>query len=314
MTTAISLWLLIGGGVACYAAWAASAVAAGASPWTVIAGAPLAYAFVLLAITTSWFALAWVFRTPRPPELRIGFAASVRLFRDEFRAIGRSGPRMALYRWLMRDPAPAPARAPVLLLHGVLCNAGVLLGLRRDLVARGIGPVYTLSYGPPLASIEAFADQVAAKVDAILGATGASRVAIVGHSMGGIVARAYLRRCGGTKLASIMTLGAPHHGSVHAWLFPGACLAQLRPGNSWLAGLNESESAPGEARIVSLWSWHDSMVAPQTSSRLAGAENIELVGVGHNAMLGDRRVFGLVAAELARAAREVAQPTSESPA
>ena len=75
--------------------------------------------------------------------------------------------------------------------------------------------------------------------------------------MGGIVARAYLRRYGGTKLASIMTLGAPHHGSVHAWLFAGACLAQLRPGNSWLAGLNESESAPGEARIVSSERLHD---------------------------------------------------------
>jgi triacylglycerol esterase/lipase EstA (alpha/beta hydrolase family) len=194
----------------------------------------------------------------------------------------------------------------VLLLHGVLCNAGVLYGLRRDLVCRGIGPVYTLSYGPPLASIEAFAEQVAAKVDAILGVTGASRVAIVGHSMGGLVARAYLRRYGEAKIASIMTLGAPHHGSVHAWLFPGACLRQLRPGNSWLAGLNESEDRPGPVRIVSLWSWHDSMVAPQTSSRLAAAENIELVGIGHNALLGERRVFDLVAAELARVARDLA--------
>ncbi len=98
-----------------------------------------------------------------------------------------------------------------------------------------------------------------------------------------------------------MTLGTPHHGSVHAWLFPGVCLAQLRPGNPWLAELNRDEAAPG-VRIVSLWSWHDSMVAPQTSSRLAGAQNIELAGIGHNAMLGDRRVFDLVADELARAA------------
>jgi hypothetical protein len=49
------------------------------------------------------------------------------------------------------------------------------------------------------------------------------------------------------------------------------------------------------------------MVAPQTSSRLAGAENIELAGIGHNALLGDRRVFALVAEELQRVAA-----TSES--
>ncbi len=82
---------------------------------------------------------------------------------------------MALYRLLMCDPAPAPAAAPVLLLHGVLCNAGALRGLRTDLVARGIGPVYVMSYGPPLLSIENFADQVAAKVDAIFRAKPAPR-------------------------------------------------------------------------------------------------------------------------------------------
>jgi len=160
-----------------------------------------------------------------------------------------------------------------------------------------------LSYGPPLASIEAFADQVAAKIDAILDATGASRVAIVGHSLGGLVARAYLRRNGAQKVASVMTLGTPHHGSVHAWLVPGSPRAALRPGNAWLAELNRSEGAPDGVRLVSLWSWHDSMVAPQTSARLAGADNIVLAGIGHNALLGDRSVFALVAAELARVAR-----------
>ena len=49
------------------------------------------------------------------------------------------------------------------------------------------------------------------------------------------------------------------------------------------------------------------MVAPQTSSRLAGAANIELVGIGHNALLGDLSVYALVAAELARVAQEAAR-------
>ncbi len=309
MTTAISIWVAFGGALALYAGWAASAVAAGGSPWIYAAGAPLLYLAVLFAVTSLWFALAWVFRTERPPEMRIGFAASVRLFWDELCAIGQSGPSMALYRWLMAEPEPAPARAPVLLLHGVLCNAGAMRRLAKDLRARRAGPIYTMSYGPPLESIELFVDQVAAKVDAILAATGASRVAIVGHSMGGIVGRAYLRRHGAGKVSLVMTLGAPHHGSVHAWLFPGKSLAQLRPGNAWLEELNRGEVAPAGARLVSLWSWHDSMVAPQTSSQLEGAENIALPGIGHNALVGDRRVFALVAAELTRAAL---QPTNVS--
>ena len=185
---------------------------------------------------------------------------------------------------------------PVLLLHGVLCNAGVWLGLRRHLLARGLGPVYTLSYGPPLASIESFADQAAAKIDAILRDTGASQVAIVGHSMGGLVARAYLRRFGPARVRLLMTLGTPHQGSVHAYLFPGASLAQLRPGNRWLATLNAEALPP--VRVVALWSPHDSMVAPQASARLPGADEILIRGVGHNALLGDPEVFAAVEREL----------------
>lgn len=310
MITAIALWVVTGGAVALYVAWAGAAVAGGASPWGYVAGAALIYAAVLLSVTSTWLALAWLYRAPRPPASRIGFAASVRLYWHELRAIVRSGPRMALFGLLMRDPAPAPAAAPVLLLHGVLCNSGVWFGLRRDLVARGIGPVYTMCYGPPLASIDDFAAQVAAKVDAILRATGAARVALVGHSMGGIVARAYQRRFGASRIALVMTLGAPHHGSVHAWLFPGTCLRQLRPGNAWLAELNRDAGATPAARLVSVWSWHDTMVAPQTSSRLPGAENIELVGVGHNALLGDPGVYALVARELVRAAQESGRATA----
>ncbi len=300
MTTAISLWLVGGGGIALYAVWAVAAVAAGANPWLCIVGAALVYLAVLFAFTSLWFGLAWWFRAERPPEMRIGLAASVRLFCDEMRAIGRSGPSMALYRFGLADPAPSKAGAPVLLLHGVLCNAGSMRSLAKDLAARNVGPVYTMNYGPPLESIDLFVAQVAAKIDAILLATGASRVALVGHSMGGVVGRAYLRRHGGAKVPLLMTLGSPHHGSVHAWLFPGTSLAQLRPRNAWLDELNRAAVAPPGTRVVSLWSWHDSMVAPQTSARLDGAENIALPGIGHNALVRDRRVFALVAAELTR--------------
>ncbi|MEO8304408.1 MAG: alpha/beta fold hydrolase [Betaproteobacteria bacterium] len=306
MTTAITLWLVMGVALAAYVGWAGVAVAAGANPWVYVGGAVLAYVAILFTITAIWFAIAWIFRAPRPPSVRIGILATLRMFANELFAIARSGPRMAVYRWLFRDPEPAAASAPVLLLHGVLCNAGVWQGMRAELVARGVGPVYAMSYGPPLASIDLFADQLAAKVDAILEATGAPRVALVGHSMGALVARAYLRRHGAAKVASLLTLGSPHHGSVHAWLFPGTCLGQLRPGNAWLEELNRAEGAPSPVRLMSVWSWHDSMVAPQTSARLGGAENVELHGIGHNALLGDRRVYEIVVRELAEVARVAA--------
>ena len=303
MTTAIALWLLLGGGIVAYAGWAAIAIARGAQAWWYLAGAVVIYPLAVCAITAFWFALAWVFRATRPQRARLDFHATARLYFNEAWAIARF-PRMALYKWLIREPRPAPAAAPVLLLHGVLCNSGVWYGFRKHLAARGIAPVYTLSYGPPLASIEVFAAQLARKIDYICRATGASRVAIVGHSMGGLVARAYLRRYGAESVSSLITFGAPHHGSVHAFLFPGACLGQLRPGNEWLEELNRAEDVEPPIPTISIWSWHDSMVAPQTSGRLRGARNIELIGVGHNALLNDERVRTVVVDELARIAED----------
>jgi triacylglycerol esterase/lipase EstA (alpha/beta hydrolase family) len=297
MLTAIALAIVLSGGAIAYIGWAWHSIAAGAPAWPFFVGAGLLYLAVPFVATVMWFTVAAIFGSPAPPDTRLSLKQRIALFWNEMRAIGRSGPRMVFYHWLMRDPAPAPAASAVLLLHGVLCNAGVWVGMKRMLEQRVRAPIYALSYGPPLASIEAFAEQLAAKIDAIIAATGARDVAIIGHSMGGLVARAYLRRYGAAKVRLLLTLGTPHHGSMHAYLFPGTCLAQLRPGNSWLATLNEGPLP--HCRITALWSPHDSMVAPQTSARLDGATEILISGVGHNALLGDPDVAAAALRELA---------------
>ncbi|HZI82625.1 MAG TPA: alpha/beta fold hydrolase, partial [Casimicrobiaceae bacterium] len=293
--TAFVLMLALVLGTGAYLRWAAHWVSEGAASWWFVLGAPLAYFTPALVLVTLWFGIAWIWRTPRPPEARIGLRATVRLYSAEVWVVAISWPLMALHRWLVRDPEPAPASRPVLLIHGVLVNDGVWLAFRRYLRNNGIGPVYTVNYGPPLADIELFARQLDAKIEAICAATGADRIVLVGHSMGGLVARAYLRRSGGARVARLITLGTPHHGSVLAYLFPGRSLAQLRPGNAWLAELNRGEDGAAPAPITSIWSRHDSMVAPQASSVLGHAENVAMVGVAHNALLADRGTRDLVA-------------------
>jgi alpha-beta hydrolase superfamily lysophospholipase len=302
MWTAVTLRLVLGGGLAAYAAWAAASIARGAPwPWFVL-GAPLAYLALPLLFTVQWFTLAWIHRVSRPPDVRLRLAGTVRLVWNEFVAIAGSGVRMAFYRAFVREPAPAPAALPVLLVHGVLCNAGVWSKMRNGLAARGHHAVYAISYGPPLASNEDFAAQLAAKVDTVLAATGAPQLVLVGHSMGGLVIRAYLRRYGGARVRRAITIGSPHEGSVVARTFFGRCLAEIRPGSAWLAQLAADERTPPAVPLVSIWSWHDSMVAPQRSSVLPWAENVALAGVGHNALLRDPEVAARVAAEIRRAA------------
>jgi triacylglycerol esterase/lipase EstA (alpha/beta hydrolase family) len=298
--TALTLAAAVVGGAFAYGWLAYAGIRSGWNPLWFVAGLPVACFLIPAALSLQWLTLSWLFRAPRPAQVRLGGAALARLYWGETLAITASVPRMIGYRLLMTDPPPARATLPVLLLHGVLCNAGVWHPLRHYLATRAIGPTYALSYGPPLASIEAFAAQTAACIDAILAATGARQVVIVAHSMGGLVARAYLRQQGGAKVRRLITIGTPHHGSVLAYILPGISLSQLRPGNPWLQELGAAP-APARPPIVSLWSWHDTMVAPQTSSVLEGAENVALAGIGHNALLGDSEVFRRVAAEIERA-------------
>ena len=298
--TAIALLLLLVAGAAGYASWAAHRVAHGDPAWWFVAGAPLAYLLPVLLLVSLWFTLSWIWRTPRPPEFRLGPAACARLFLGEVGAVALSWLLLVAHRLLIADPVAAPGRRPLLLVHGVGVNDGVWFALRRKLSRLGLGPVYTINYGPPLAGIEHFAGQLAARIEAICAVTGAERVALIAHSMGGLVARAYLRRFGTARVEQLITIGTPHHGSMLAYTFPGCCLAQMHPGNPWLVELNREESGRAPVPITSIWSRHDSMVAPQGSSVLRNAENIALVGIAHNALLGEKAVVELVATEVVK--------------
>ena len=298
--TALLLFVLLAAGGTSYVTWAKHATASGVPGWWFIVGAPIAYLTPVVLLVALWFLISWIWRTPRPPGAQLGPTRSMRTFVDEVLAIAASWPLMVLHRLVMRDPAPAPCARPVILVHGVLVNDGVWFGFRRHLARAGISGVYTVNYGPPHADIERYAGQLATKIAAVCAATGAQRVVLIGHSMGGLVSRAYLRRYGVSRVEQLITIGTPHHGSLLAWSFPGRCLAQMRPGNRWLTELNRNESSPSPMPITSIWSWHDSMVIPQASSELACAENLAIEGVGHNALLSDMGSLKLTVQALRR--------------
>jgi pimeloyl-ACP methyl ester carboxylesterase len=188
-------------------------------------------------------------------------------------------------------------RPPVLLLHAYLCNAGSWWRLRRWLTARGHA-VQALDL-EPFADIDSYASVIAAQIDAICRQTGAPSVILIGHSMGGLAARAYLRAHGPRRVERVITLGSPHHGSVHAHLAPGQNGRQMRPGNAWLFALGTSEGGEFPVPVTSIYSCHDNFVAPQASSRLPGARTMPISGVGHLTLPFSRRVRQALAAALA---------------
>ncbi|WP_338758769.1 alpha/beta fold hydrolase [Massilia sp. METH4] len=251
--------------------------------------AVLAVVLVRGAINANNFRMARKFSCEVPAEHRLDLAARLCLFCGEFRA------SMLTSSWFMLRHRPAPyfapeARAlPVLLVHGYGCNGGFWAPLRKLLRRERISHD-TVDLEPMTAPLDDYVAQVECAVQRLLAATGAPRVVIVCHSMGGLVARAWLRRHGPMHVARIVTIGTPHHGTGLASLGIGENARQMRQDGEWLAQL-AADDAPHRELITSIWSWHDNIVAPQTSCRLPGAKNIAFSGIGHVALGSDPRVL-----------------------
>ncbi len=247
------------------------------------------------------YALAWWWRSAVPPAFRVGPIASIGYVVAELAAFATAYAVLQPFeRARMGATGPAPqagARLPVLLVHGYVCNRAVWWSLLRALSARG-DCVRAVTFEPVYGAIDLWVPQLAECIDELLAATGRERVVLVTHSMGGLAARAYLCAHGGSKVARVITLGAPHHGSMHAHLGAGENARQMEPGSSWLASLAAAESGGVAAPLVSIYSHHDDFVAPQASAAHPHARNVGLAGVGHLAMLFARPVRELLLREI----------------
>ncbi len=217
------------------------------------------------------------------PWQRLGVAAWLRFFVIEYGHLCIQNLLLTPFRYFFHTQSErghGPAAGPVVLLqHGFVNNGAVWFFTARALEADGFR-VFAVDQ-PTFVSIEAMADHLAARVDAVLALTGATQLTLVAHSMGGLIARAYLRRYGNARIERLITMGSPHHGTFHAYLALGSNARQMRPGNAWLVTLGETRvSVP----FTSIYSVHDTIIAPQDSSVMAGADNVQLCGVGHVSM------------------------------
>jgi triacylglycerol lipase len=78
----------------------------------------------------------------------------------------------------------------------------------------GLGHVVKRTQVPGVDSVEVRAKALAPQIDAFMMATGATKVHIIGHSMGGLDARYLISKLGyANKVASLTTISSPHRGS-----------------------------------------------------------------------------------------------------
>ncbi|MFI6471341.1 esterase/lipase family protein [Streptomyces sp. NPDC050516] len=199
-----------------------------------------------------------------------------------------------------RHPAPDPAAAPqlptagrshppVVLLHGFIDNRSVFVLLRRSLARHGWRHLESLNYSPLTGDIRVAAELLGRHVEEICARTGHREVDMVGHSLGGLIARYYVQRLGGDlRVRTLVTLGTPHSGTRSAQLAHAhPIVRQMCPGSDLIEELRRP--APGiRTRFVSFWSDLDTLMIPVETARIEHpdllAQNVRVTGIGHLAM------------------------------
>ncbi|RDG37731.1 esterase/lipase family protein [Streptomyces corynorhini] len=183
-------------------------------------------------------------------------------------------------------PTEGRSQPPVVLLHGFADNRSVFVPLRRSLARHGRRHLISLNHSPLTCDIRTAAELLGRHIEEIRTRTGHQRVDIVGHSLGGLIARYYVQRLGGdARVRTLVTLGTPHAGTT---VVPLAnvhpVVRQMRPGSAVIEELRLP--APGcRTRFVSFWSDLDQLMTPPGTARVEHpdlrAENVKVSGVGH---------------------------------
>lgn len=228
--------------------------------------------------------LEWKIRQPweelvMPVVLRAVFSALLGL--GLVAPAAWAAPTASPPRWQAVQP---PAKNPVLILPGFLMPEITYEPLKAALLREGHPEVTILQGWPWFASIPTYAAQAHREASAALARTGARRIELVCHSMGGLVGRYLIQRLGyADRVAHYVCFGTPHQGTllgrVGGWCARSA--EQMRPGSRFLKRLNAGQARPPGVTYVAMQAAIDEIVWPQTSALLAGARNTEIPSTFH---------------------------------
>jgi triacylglycerol lipase len=248
------------------------------------------------AVVSLTFAMAWYEYANRDPQLLETRMAPRRLlFATALIAVETACLTLTILLqplgWLNRkEKISSEQQQPIILLHGLFQSPACWLWFKFCLRRRGFSAVHTIAL-PPWKDVEILTERLAKRVDELRQANGLQKVHLIGHSMGGIIARNYLQIRGGAhKVDHCLLIATPNGGSKLAPFALSSLGRLLMPGSPFLQRL-ATTPLPTQARISTIYSRHDNMVLPYEHARLDGARNIELTGSGHTSLLFRPRVL-----------------------
>jgi triacylglycerol lipase len=182
---------------------------------------------------------------------------------------------------------------PVILVHGWAGSSADMSALRDAFTAAGY-PAYTVDLPGQDNVVNAHA--IADLVHRVRTRTGAAKVHLVGHSMGGLSMRWYIKRLGGAdEVRTYVSMGSPQYGYLPACLLGEQDGGQMCPFNPFLWDLDEGDDTPGDVAYTTIRSTKDTADVTRLDG---GACFHEIAGVEH---VDEPRSLPFIAAALAAA-------------
>ncbi|MEO8121613.1 MAG: alpha/beta fold hydrolase [Rhodoferax sp.] len=175
---------------------------------------------------------------------------------------------------------PSLSLVPVVLVHGYLCNHRIWDAMAQRLRRAG-HPILRVDLEPLFTSIDQYVPLIEQAVTELCRQTGAQQVALIGHSMGGLAIRAWMRDHGTRRVARVITLGTPHAGTQ---LYPHHATPngkQMCWRSAWLQELAASETPPTRRLMRIALTPQDNIVYPQREQVLDGVPVTVFNGLGH---------------------------------
>lgn len=168
-----------------------------------------------------------------------------------------------------------------MLVHGYLGHPDMFRPLQRRLYEAGFGTVERVGY--PSTSLAL--DQIVDRIDRVCAplADRYGPVDLVGHSLGAVACRAYLKVFGGARhVRRFVSLGGPHAGTSLFRVTPPVLRDVLDPRGPWVSRLADG---PEPVPTTVIRSAYDHQVLPPVRAALPGVREIVLTGRGHNGLL-----------------------------
>lgn len=191
-----------------------------------------------------------------------------------------------------QDPLPP---VPVLMVPGWLDTAEDLAGLGVRLRSAGwpAEAVAAVTFQDPTGGNHRHAHEIAVAVERLRERTGAARVDIIAHSMGGLATRVYLKEHP-DAVRRVVFMATPHRGTLMAYLAFGEGGDEMLPRSGFLEALNRFPPVPPGVEALTVRTLLDTHILPGTSATLPGVRDVMVCCPTHVGLTRDLEAFDAV--------------------